>query len=475
MLKLLLKDSVRRQAERTVGNKKAAKDPRFVGRRYCIDAAADALRRDRTLTPMQKGAFRSVLLGGVLTKSRALEMGYDIDDVCELCGHRGDGIFHRTYKCSGSEQLVKQAVPEWFWREAQDADESDAFWTVAAVPHPADLVPPPRSDYLSWAVDASGCRCEDPRMEGHVFIDGSCSSSVFKELQRAALALVQVSDDAKAVKTVSVPLWNSLPQTSQVAEYAAYAGLSHVLEGKALAYGDCQGVLAQAAKNPAERYSGRRRYAGVLRSMLKFPRGMAHIVGAVKVRAHQRIDAISDEHERWLAVGNDLADAAAKAARERHPEPPKELADLIRFGEIRAPLVVRAVATAMVQFSPMGGKLRRRANANDPAPHATPGTQPPAHKWEYTAGRWRCGQCWTYVLGEGGVPACRRREVCQPGRIPVRQLEFQERGHVMLHTDGDLPITFCAKCGGVVLPQGQPSGQEVRPPDSGRHNGAAAN
>ncbi len=44
MLKLLLKDSVRRQAERAVGEKKAIRDPTFAGRRYCIDAAADALK-----------------------------------------------------------------------------------------------------------------------------------------------------------------------------------------------------------------------------------------------------------------------------------------------------------------------------------------------------------------------------------------------------------------------------------------------
>ncbi len=464
LLKVLLKDAVRRQAERLYGDKMAARDPRFAGRRYCIDAAANALMRDRTLTSFQKGAFRSVLLGGVLTRSRAVELGYDIDDECELCGHKGDSIFHRTYRCSGSEAIVKQAVPEWFWREMQDADEKDTFWVSAAVPHPADLVPPPRPDYLSWAFDEQGHRCEDPRMEGHVFIDGSCSTSVFKGLQRAALALVQLNDGAKPTKTVSVPLWSSLPQTSQAAEHAAYAGLSHVLDGRAIAYGDCQGVLDLAAKCPAERYSGRKKYAGILRSMLKFPQGMAHIADTKKVKAHQHVASITDDHERWLAVGNDLADKAAKAARERHPAPPKELADLIRFWEIRAPLVVRAVATAMVQFSPLGGKLRKRADTNVPAPRPATVAQPDVHKWEFTAGRWRCSRCWTYVLGDGGVPACRRREVCQPGRVPVRQLEFQQRGHVMMHTDGDLPITFCARCGGWSSRRANRLGKKCGPP-----------
>jgi ribonuclease HI len=235
---------------------------------------------------------------------------------------KGDCVFHRTYRCKGTERLVRQAVPEWFWKEAQAVNERDGFWVSAAMPHPADLVPPPRTDYQSWVLDAEGNRCEDPYMQDHVFIDGSCTTSVFRGLQRAALALVQLGDDSKAVKTVSVPLWGSLPQTSQAAEFAAYAGLSHVLGDQAVAYGDCQGVLSQAEKPPADRYSGRRKYSGVLRSMLKYPQGLARITRAVKVRAHQCIDGITDPQERWRAVGNDLADAAAKAAVERHPKPP---------------------------------------------------------------------------------------------------------------------------------------------------------
>ncbi len=107
---------------------------------------------------------------------------------------------------------------------------------TASMPHPADLVPPPRADYESWAVDADGCRCDDPSMNGNVFIDGSCSRSIFRGLQRASLALVQVDDNAKAVKTVSVLVWATLPQTSQAAEYAAYAGLSHVLNDRSTVY-----------------------------------------------------------------------------------------------------------------------------------------------------------------------------------------------------------------------------------------------
>ncbi len=143
MMKLMLTSSVRRQAERAMGAKRAACDPAYAGRRICVDAAADALKRCRDLTPMQKGAFRAVLLGGVLTRSKAAAMGYDVDDVCELCGEAGDSVFHRTYKCRGTEHLVRNVVPQWFWDEAQVADVNDQFWINATMPHPADLVPPP--------------------------------------------------------------------------------------------------------------------------------------------------------------------------------------------------------------------------------------------------------------------------------------------------------------------------------------------
>ncbi len=355
MLKAMLKASIRRQAERMVGTKWARRDNNFEGKRVCIDAATDALRRSKSLTPKQKGAFRSTLLGGVLTRSKAARCGYDVEDICELCGERGDTEFHRTYRCSGTEHLVRAAVPKWFWQEAQRADPKDLFWTTASVPHPADMVPPPRDDYMTWAFGPDGNRCELPHLSEHVFIDGSCSTSVFRGRQRAALSMVQLGEGGGPVKTLSVPLWNTLPQTSQSAEYAAYAGLPQVVVADAVAYGDCKGVLDLAAREPATRYSASRKYAGVLLSMLKYPDGVDKIKGTVKVKAHQCIDGIEDQRERWMAIGNDLADAAAKEAVKRHPQPSKEVVAQIQFWEKRAPLVVRAVATAMAEFSPLGG------------------------------------------------------------------------------------------------------------------------
>ncbi len=72
----------------------------------------------------------------------------------------------------------------------------------------------------------------------------------------------------------------------------------------------------------------------------------------------------------------------------------------------------------------------------------------PVHQWEHAGGRWRCARCWTFIVGDRGVPAARRREPCRELRVPMQQEEFVKAGHLMLQTEGDLPITFCARCGG---------------------------
>ncbi len=173
LMKDYLVAAVQRQAERDVGQRWASRDTQFAGRRVCVDAAVDAVKRDRRLTPKQKGAFTAVITGGVMTNQRAARSGYDVADECPLCGEPGDSIFHRAYLCRHTRERVKAAVPEWFWKETQKAPQSDLFWTTAAFPHPSDVIPPPSPDYLPWAFDELGQRIDVGDMEGDLFIDGS--------------------------------------------------------------------------------------------------------------------------------------------------------------------------------------------------------------------------------------------------------------------------------------------------------------
>ncbi len=397
-------------------------------------------------------AERSFLVdpdGGVLTMSEAADRGYAVADECALCGTKGDTVHHRTYCCEATRDKVKAVVPPWFWNESQRSSPSDRFWTTGVIPHPADVCPPPRDDYLPWAYDGEGERCEDAGLSGNVFIDGSCSVSAFKELQRAAFALVQVDDAANPIRTISIPLWSTLPQTSQASEYAAFAAAPQLAEARARVFGDCQGVLDLAARGPAQRYFVKKKYAGVLLSMNRHPEGMRRTAEVFKVKAHQHPETIEDPVEKWEAIANNLADEAAKEARKRHPAMPRELEAQLTYWGRRIPLIVRAVGTAMAEFPPAGGKLERVKRAPKPKDGEAHGTTegPPTHRWAFVEGRWRCETCWTYVLGGGPVPARRRLEPCRGGRFTQTQKRFEDLGHSMVRTRGELPISMCVKCG----------------------------
>ncbi len=290
LMKDYLVAAVQRQAERDVAGKWTSRDAQFAGRRVCVDAAVDAVKRDRGLTPKQKGAFTAVITGGVMTNQRAARSGYEVADVCPLCGEPGDSIFHRAYLCRHTRERVKAAVPEWFWRETQKAPQADLFWTTAAFPHPSDVIPPPSPDYLPWAFGELGQRIDVGDMEGDLFIDGSCTRHVVKGMQRAALAVVEVDSEARPRRTLSIPLWSSLPQTSQAAEYAAFAAVAWLAKGPSTVYGDCKGVLDLASKPAPQRFAAKKKYAGVLLSMNRCIDGVRNISAMVKVKAHQRHD-----------------------------------------------------------------------------------------------------------------------------------------------------------------------------------------
>ncbi len=447
MLKDMLCQAVKRKAERSVARRWAQRDVQFLDGRVCVDAAAAALARDKLLTPLQKGAYVSAMVGGVMTNDRAAKLGHDVSNACPLCGEAGHTIHHRVYCCQHTRAKVQAVVPKWFWQESQRAAATDLFWTTGIMPHPADAHPPPRDDYKPLAVDANDEPLDDPYLEGHIFVDGSCSTSLFPGLQRAALAVVQVDEEANLQKAVSVPIWNTLPQTPQASECAALAAVASLLKGPSQVYGDCTGVVDAYTRGPAHYTRGERKYAGVMLSMHRHPAGLKFIESMSKVKAHQNIGSLECTREQWLAKSNQLADEAAKKARARHPQMDADLDAKIRFWMKRVPHIVRAVATAMAEFPPAGAKFKRRAADKAPRDRdreAAPGDR---HDWAFVEGRWRCSRCWTYVRGGTAVPAARKMQQCPGDRATAAARSYEENGHTLLLAQGDVPIAFCAKCG----------------------------
>ncbi len=130
MLKHFLIASIKRKAERIIGAERAKRDAVFAGRRACLDIAVNAMTRSRSMLPVEKGAFRSVITNAVMTMSRASKSGYDVPNTCPLCGEHEDTVYQRVYKCSKTRELVRSSVPKWLWDEAQGASQDDLFWTT---------------------------------------------------------------------------------------------------------------------------------------------------------------------------------------------------------------------------------------------------------------------------------------------------------------------------------------------------------
>ncbi len=462
LMRDLLVAAVKRKAERVVGLERARRDPAFEGRRACFDVAMHAAARSKTLLPQEKGAFRSVITNAVLTMGRAAAVGYDVSELCPLCGEHRDTIFNRVYRCCKTEGLVRASVPRWFWDESQRAPQDDIFWVTGVMPHPADIIPPPRDDYLPWVINADGERGDDPHLSGHVFIDGSCTVSCVKELQRASFAMVQLDGEARRVKTVSLPLWSTLPQTSQASEHAAYAAVSQLLVGDTVVYGDCQAVINQANAGIRRQLEGRKKYAGVHLAAYRDPASRRRMIGLAKVKAHQHVETIDDRYERWKAIGNNMADEAAKLACDRHPQPTTDQQATIDYYMRRIPLIVRAVGKAMTMFPPAGGNLPRKRR---PAAGAkgTSSSRPVGHQWAFVEGRWRCGRCWTYVLGDN-VPANRHFQRCEESRVSATMRRSEALGHVMMYAEGELPIVYCSRCGGWSSRRAQHLSRPCAPP-----------
>ncbi len=197
MVKDLLLDGARRCLERRVGRKWATRDPQFIGRGVCVDLALREIgRKGCGMTRKEIGAYRSATCGALMTYSRATAEGYDVHNLCPLCGEAGDTVHHRTYKCVKTRQAVLEKVPRWFYDEAGRKAPHERFWTTAMIPHPGDTVPPPIKDfsveieYLTDAACAENCQAaaeggQNRLLGGQVYTDGSCTTEVIRELRRA--------------------------------------------------------------------------------------------------------------------------------------------------------------------------------------------------------------------------------------------------------------------------------------------------
>ncbi len=244
----LLHAVVTRQLERAVAAQWAATRPEFKDRRICIEHIRPMVDGGRTMSNWLQGVARSVLCNAVWTFSRAVDRGYEVINKCPLCGALGDTFFHRVWRCECTEHVRNSIAPEWLRKEAARADPGNIFWTTGVCPHPADKWPLPIGQ-MALTKDAGGSS-ETPEclsFEGKAFIDGSCTVLPIAELRRAGAAVVARAPDGTTKARALPPLPMELLQTSQTAEYSAYAMSVQVLTGMTTLYGDCASVIRNAS------------------------------------------------------------------------------------------------------------------------------------------------------------------------------------------------------------------------------------
>ncbi len=452
MLADLLREATRRALENYIGGKLASEDEEFRGRRACVDHLSRQLATDKRITREGRAAVMSVACNAVMTYSRAVALGYMVQDICPMCGCAGDTIRHRVWECQHPDAVEarRRAAPDWLIDEVRRRPCTQARWTTGVIPHPGDIWPRPSADANPTAVyDGDGERPLSadciPRLRGQVYVDGSCTNHVIRDLRRAGTSIVTMGHDDAPLWRIRLPLPSPMPQTSQAAEFAAMPMLLAYLgaaEGEWDVASDCLNVVQACSGPPARALSGQRRYGGVLKPVLADTR-WAKQVTVRKVPAHVEYSALPMGKQRSDAVGNHWADKEAKAAVEDHPRPTPAMMQELESELKRSRYVIRTIAAVMPLFPPMPAeRMQRRPLAREGATLQGAG----GHQWVFAAGCWRCKVCWTLTVKKD-IDAALAHRRCDGPKQSIAAENIVQRGHVLGHAVGQVPIMFCTLCG----------------------------
>ena len=335
--------------------------------------------------------------------------------------------------------------------EAIAAGPLDPLYGRGLLPHPAECAPAPRAEG-GECFQAFGEQCPVPfTLEGNVYIDGSCTRTPCKELNRAGWGIVQLDCDGRPVRQASGPVWASLPQTSQAAEFAALAALVQLLDGPCVAYSDCLGVVRAMSDCASYASDPRKMYAAVLRGVMRDP-GLVHVLAVLKVKAHQTKAMLTDMPAacRRLAAGNDAADAAADVGRRAHPMVDHVVTKL-RGDVKKAGLVLQLLAEALALW-PKPGRLPPRrpttASVRQGAVRASASMMAP-HCWARAAGYWRCTRCLCSIAVLPRDDPASHGALCPGPPSIFSRLVASGNGHsvVVAHTTSGVPLAVCLRCG----------------------------
>ncbi len=441
-----LRNAACRQLERAVGAVWARTRPEFAGKRVAVEHVRALLTTGRSMTPQHRGAARAMMCNAIWTNSRAVEAGYNVLDECPLCGAVGDTPFHRVWRCPCSEAQRSKVAPAWLVAEAARADPRDPFWVTGLFVHPAHDWPSPAQQQPATIKKL----VDEAQFEDDMYIDGSCTASPFIELRRAGASVVACDTLGRERARAIMPIPRELHQTPQAAEYGAFALVLHLMAGQAQVYGDCMSVVRDSERKAVAVLRRAGVNAGIVRAALTdLPNW--RLMGAIKkVKAHQNAATMPEGREKILAIGNGLADEAAKQAAAMHPQPAPAQESLLQARLARAPLILKTVAHTMEIFPRLQaaalGNAAARLRAGAPGSKPTKAPPKKLHDWAFAAQRWRCARCLA-MSSKRWLPRALREQACRGYNESMNVRHIAGRGHRIIAAGGSPPLIICAACG----------------------------
>jgi hypothetical protein len=208
-----------------------------------------------------------------------------------------DGLGSRTLTA------LRQKPPKWASGEGQ---LTRTTFAAAAARHQADQ----RGEVLREGA---------VHLAGQIYVDGSCTTEIFPELRRAASSIVVRPIGGEVEARILIPLWRSLPQTPQAAEYVGLAVPFQHMYGSMSVASDCSNAVRDFQRPFGVAMMPSRRYAGIVRDSWARPNREEATIA--KVKAHKTWQGMAEGEERCNAIGNDEADVAAKMAVLLHDPP----------------------------------------------------------------------------------------------------------------------------------------------------------
>ena len=254
---------------------------------------------------------------------------------------------------------------------------------------------------------------------------------------------------------VAGPVWKTLPQTPQSAEYVA-AGVAFQLASAALLiHSDCKGVVKDHS-DPKTALNSRRMHGGTVRFSYRHRRADSTMH---KVKAHQDVQKLAaqgaSEVALFQAFGNQAADEAAKEAVKNFHPPISQLARNLlqsKFKTLR--LVLNVVAALLPLFPRATGVVAKRGGRRPkPLHHGAS-----AHKWVVQDGVWHCPRCLILVKADPAIAKADEERILpngpceQPTEVMKRLRGDLGRGHLLqaFGTDKGLMVA-CVTCGGYTM------------------------